>query len=115
MRTDVANAPELGSIDAETGQITLGKPLKFDVYKYYDGTDLTRPYSIPDIATLVVEQLHRFPEGTTDKLRETMTDEEIITRLTLEPSTGELYRVPSVMEGAYEGLGRGFLDIAAGS
>ena len=114
LRTDVANAPELGSIDAETGQITLGKPLKFDVYKYYDGTDLTRPYSIPDIATLVVEQLHRFPEGTTDKLRDTMTDEEIITRLTLEPSTGELYRVPSVMEGAYEGLGRGFLDIAGG-
>ena len=114
LRTDVANAPESGSIDAETGQITLGKPLKFDVYKYYDGTDLTRPYSIPDIATLVVEQLHRFPEGTTDKLRETMTDEEIVTRLTLEPSTGELYRVPSVMEGAYEGLGRGFLDMAGG-
>jgi len=114
LRTDVANAPESGSIDAETGQITLGKPLKFNVYKYYDGTDLSQPYSIPDIATLVVQQLHRFPEGTTDKLRETMTDEEIITRLTLDPSTGELYRVPSVMEGAYEGLGRGFLDIAGG-
>ena len=112
LREEVELAPQESSIDYETGAITLGQPKRLDLYKLYSGQFSygdEPPMRLPELTNYVVEGIHRLPPGSTDQLRKTRTDAEILQRLTIDPTTQDLYRFPANDLAYMEGLGRGTL------
>ena len=104
VREQLANAPELSTVSPD-GQIVLGQPQNLDIYTLYTGEGVSHPYTIPEIAfAAVVQQKLSNPSTAYAKLKETMTDEEIIQRLALDPKTNDLYSLPTEKEAFAKGL-----------
>ena len=99
LQKEISLAPQSSSL-LPSGEIILGVPKPFNLYMAYtgnyegidDGTpyEFTRPpKSLSTIAKQVVEQEHGLV-GQYPILRQTMTDAEILQRLTYEPQTQDL-------------------------
>jgi hypothetical protein len=103
---EIRQAPELSFLNPETNEITLGRPMPIDIYQLYEQGYAGFPLTVPQVTDFLVEA-HKLPSGSADRLRETMTDSEIIQRLAFNPITDTLYRDPGTPAAVAEALRSG--------
>jgi len=114
VRSELQTAPEFSSFSPE-GEIVLGQPQPLDIYTLYTGEGLSKPYTVPEIAFhAVYGQRFENPAAAYTKLKETMTDEQIITRLARDPTTNDLYSLPTEKEAFATGLAKTTMNTGAG-
>ncbi len=115
LRNEIAAAPPNTFYDGD--QLVLGQPRPIDIYTLFSGEGISKNYTVNEIGLMSVLQ-QGFDEATGkevyDRLLADMTPEEIITRLSVDPVTNDLYALDTEKEAFTRALGRGATTSGAG-